>query len=52
MRVFFLLDFNSENFAESCNKITFASALIQPPNATVGLCQFFPPLQISAYPLL
>jgi hypothetical protein len=35
--VLFILDFNSEHFAESCNKITFASALIQLPNATVGL---------------
>jgi len=49
--VFFLLYLNSEHLAESRNKIAFALVLIQPPNATVELCQFLPPLRISAYPL-
>ena len=40
--MFFLLYLNSEHFAESHNKITFPLVLIQPPNATVGICQFLP----------
>jgi hypothetical protein len=38
--VLFILDFNSEHFAESCNRIASALILIQPLNAIVRLCQF------------